>query len=250
MVTSDEATTEGTASADSTDGAGSTEARTPLSRERILRAAIDLADRKGIDALSMRGLGQALGVEAMSLYNHVSNKEDLLNGVVETLVGEIGQAPSDPDWKTTLRNQALAARAVLMQHQWAPRVIESRGDFSPAMMEYYEGIVGILLNGGLSADLAHHALHVLGSRVLGFTQELYEESADAPEDPQVAALMMQQMLAAYPNLSAMAAAANHDGDDVLGDGCDSDFEFTFALDLILDGLERLKEAEQQAASAD
>ncbi|MDA0350632.1 MAG: TetR/AcrR family transcriptional regulator C-terminal domain-containing protein [Chloroflexi bacterium] len=232
MVTSEEATTE---------------ARTPLSRERILRAAIALADRKGIDAVSMRGLGQALGVEAMSLYNHVSNKEDLLNGVVDLMVSEIEQTPTDPDWKTTLRNQALAARAVLIQHQWAPRVIESRPDVSPAMMEYYDRVIGILLDGGLSPDLTHHGLHVLGSRILGFTQELYDESGSIDENPEIAALMIQQLMAQYPNMSKMAAVIDH-GDDILGDGCDSDFEFVFALDLILEGLERLSEAEQRAAS--
>ena len=233
MVTSDEPTTE---------------ARTPLSRERILRAAIDLADRKGIDALSMRGLGQALGVEAMSLYNHVSNKDDLLTGVADLLVSEIEETPADPDWKTTLRNQALAARAVLTQHPWAARVLETRSDPSPATMQYYDRVIGILLDGGLSPDLAHHGLHVLGSRILGFTQELYDESGSIDENPEIAALMMQQMMAQYPNMSRMATAIDHAEDDILGDGCDDDFEFEFALDLILEGLERRGEAERRAAS--
>ena len=223
-----------------------TEARTPLSRERILRAAIDLADEGGIEALSMRKLGERLGVEAMSLYNHVTNKEDLLNGVVDLLVSEIEQTRPDPDWKTTLRNQALAARAVLVQHPWAARVLETRSDPSPAMMAYYDRVIGILLDGGLSPDLTHHGLHVLGSRILGFTQELYDESGSIDEDPEIAALMMQQLMARYPNMSRMATAIDHDDDDILGDGCDSDFEFTFAIDLILAGLERLGEAEQRA----
>ena len=217
----------------------STEARAPLSRERVLRAAVELADHGGIDALSMRKLGQELGVEAMSLYNHVSSKEDLLDGVVGLIVEQIDAAPADLDWKNAMRRQLMSARGVLAEHPWAPAVFESRTGITPTMMQYMDSIIGILLAGGLSVDLTHHALHVLGSRIFGFTQELYDESSGMDEDPAVAELMFRQMLAQYPNMSAMAAAIGHDGDDILGDGCDSDLEFSFALDLILDGLDRL-----------
>src|SRR5678815_2723168 len=105
---------------------------TPLSTERVLRAAVDLADRGGIDSLSMRKLAQELGVEAMSLYNHVQNKGDILDGIVEVVVGEIELSPTDGDWKTSMRQQALAARTVLLRHPWAPRVIESRTTMRPA----------------------------------------------------------------------------------------------------------------------
>jgi hypothetical protein len=116
------------------------------------------------------------------------------------------------------------------------------------MMAYYDRVIGILLDGGLSPDLTHHGLHVLGSRILGFTQELYDENGSIDENPEIAALMMQQLMAQYPNMSKMAAAIDHEGDDILGDGCDSDFEFAFAIDLILAGLDRLRAAEQHAAT--
>jgi AcrR family transcriptional regulator len=225
-----------------------TEARTPLSRERILHAALDLADQEGAGALSMRKVGQALGVEAMSLYNHVEHKEDLLNGVVDVIVLEIeaalaaaeeaGTAPEDRGWKARLRHRALTARRVMMRHQWAPPIIQSRKDAGPAMLAYVDAIVGILIDGGLSVDLTHHGLHALGSRILGFSQELFDDTQELSDSPEVAQVMMQQMLAQYPNLSVMLAEmASHDEDSVLGLGCDDQFEFEFALDLTLDGLE-------------
>ena len=104
-----------------------------------------------------------------------------------------------------------------------------------------DSVLGMLLAGGFSIDLAHHALHALGSRVLGFTQELFAEGDGLAEDPQVAAIMLQQMTAEYPNISAMMTKISHDEADILGSGCDDQFEFEFALELMLDGLERLKD---------
>jgi len=222
------------------------EPRTPLSRERVLAAAVALADEHGIEAVSMRRLGQELGVEAMSLYNHVANKEDLLTGMADAIVSEMPVAEDGPDWRATLRQHVLDARDVLLRHEWAPKVIEGRKDLTPTMLQHYDGVVGIFLRAGFSADLTHHAVHVLGSRALGFTQELFDDSGSEMSDPEVAALMMQQMAAAYPNLGALIAGGDpHKEDDsILGDGCDSQFEFEFTLDLILDGLERLRLAEQ------
>lgn len=216
--------------------------RLPLSRERILEAAIRLADESGIEAISMRKVGQELGVEAMSLYNHVSNKDDLLTGMVDAIVQQIPPLEPNGDWKARLLQRAYGARQVLKQHEWAPRVLQSRPEPTPTMMAYMDSVVGIFREGGFPMDLTHHALHVLGSRPLGFTQELFDDSGPPPENPEVAALMLQQLLAAYPNLAAMVAAAEHDDDSILGNGCDDDAEFTFALDLILDGLERLRDA--------
>lgn len=221
------------------------EARAPLSRERVLAAAVALADEHGIEAVSMRRLGQELGVEAMSLYNHVARKDDILTGMVDAVVGEMVIADDGPGWLATLRQSILNARTVLLRHEWAPKVIESRPDLTPTMLQHYDAVVGIFLRAGFSADLTHHAIHVLGSRALGFTQELFDDSGSEMNDPEMAALMMQQLAAAYPNLGAMIAAAPHDeNDSVLGNGCDSQFEFEFTLDLILDGLERLRLAEQ------
>ncbi|MDJ0954567.1 MAG: TetR/AcrR family transcriptional regulator C-terminal domain-containing protein [Acidimicrobiia bacterium] len=217
--------------------------RIPLNRERVLRAAVAYADGNGIDSLSMRKLGQELGVEAMSLYNHVKNKEDLLNGMVDTVLAEIDLSPGGSDWKSCLRHRILSARSALINHPWASQVIESRKDMSPAMIGYFDGIVGILRDGGFSLDLIHHAMHALGSRMLGFSQELFDESDDKSDDPEAAAMMMQ-MLERYPNISAMLQEISHDPDDpVVGSGCDDQTEFVFGLDLILDGLERLRLAE-------
>jgi AcrR family transcriptional regulator len=214
------------------------EPRTPLSKERVLRAAVDLADKGGIDSLSMRKLAQELGVEAMSLYNHVRNKEDILNGIVDVVVGEIEIPPQTSDWKTSLRQTVMSARAVLLRHPWAPRVIETRTNPSPATFQYFDSVIGILRTGGFSVDMAHHALHALGSRVLGFTQELFNDSDELASGPEAAA-MFAQMADKYPHMIEMAMAVSHEGG--LG-GCDDDKEFAFALDLLLEGLERYRDA--------
>ena len=224
-------------------------ARAPLSRPRVLRAAIALADDGGIDSLTMRRLAEKLGAEAMSLYYHVANKEAVLDGVVEVILDEIDEAvstvdgpPADVDWKNAMRTRILTAREVLLRHPWAPAVIESRTTVSPAAMRYFDGLLGLFRQGGFSYDLAHHALHALGSRALGFTQELFE-----PDDPdpgeEDATGMLEEMADEFPHLVGMVAEVSHnDPDSTLG-WCDDQFEFEFALDLILDGLERLKQTE-------
>ena len=218
--------------------------RVPLSRERVLRAAVALADERGIEALTMRSLGQELGVEAMSLYNHVANKEAILDGVIELVVGEVVDAVedvtlSDPaEWKPLTRRRILAAREVMLRHRWAPKVLESRAQPPAVLMRYYDGLLGLMLRGNFSADLAHHAMHALGSRALGFTQELFEEDDDAPAE--TVAAMAEQMAPEYPNLAEMLKVVTHDADTTLG-WCDDQFEFEFSLDLLLDGLERRRD---------
>jgi AcrR family transcriptional regulator len=217
------------------------EPRTPLNRDRVLRAAVALADREGIEAVSMRRLGQELGVEAMSLYNHVARKEDVLDGMVDLIVGEIEPAPEGGDWKVTARNRILSARTVMLRHPWASSVIDSRRQPSPMVMGYMDGMGGIMRRGGFSVDLMHHAFHALGSRVLGFSQELFDEKGESEAAPEVQALMLRQMAEAYPNITAIVAQVAHDDASVVGSGCDDQFEFEFALDLILDGLEGLRQ---------
>jgi len=219
--------------------AATAEPRIPLSRDRVLRAAIELADDGGIESLSMRRLGQALGVEAMSLYNHARNKEDILNGIVDVVVGEIQVVPKEADWATTMRRQVGEARTVLRRHPWMPRVMETRANPGPATMRYLEAVISILREGGFSVDLTHHAMHVLGSRHFGFNQELFDNPSDAGEQPQITALAASQMAAQFPYIAELAAAVSHEGG--LG-GCDDDVEFAFGLNLILDGLERLRAA--------
>jgi AcrR family transcriptional regulator len=214
-----------------------TERRAPLTRERVLGAAVELADREGIEALSMRRLGTELGVEAMSLYNHVANKEDVLDGMIDVILGEIDALPEDGDWKPRLRARILSARRAMLRHPWASGVIVSRRQPSAMMMGYMDGVAGILLQGGFSVDLLHHAMHVLGSRVLGFSQELFDDSGELVQSPEMQALMLQQMSVAFPNISEIVRQVQHDEASVVGAGCDDQFEFEFALDLLLDGLE-------------
>jgi AcrR family transcriptional regulator len=217
-------------------GAGS---RSPLTRERVLQAAIAVADDGGIESLSMRKLGQSLGFEAMSLYNHAENKDDILDGIVDLVVREIELLPGGTDWKASLRDQVMAARLVMLRHPWAPRVIESRTDPGPATMRYMESVIGMLSDGGFSVDQTHHAVHVLGSRMFGFTQELWDDSGKSGPSPEAAAILAQRMADTYPHITKLAMAVSHDGG--LG-GCDDDVEFAFGLDLILDGLERQRDA--------
>ena len=221
--------------------------RAPLSRERVLEAAVEVADEGGIESLTMRNLAQHLGVEAMSLYYHVENKAALLDGVVDVIVGEILEAvpaldsPSpEDDWKTAMRDRILAARSVLLRHKWAPAVIEQRTSMSPEIIFYHEGLLEILRRGGFSYDLAHHALHALGSRALGFTQELFQPDDAAGEE--ATEEIFAEMAAQLPYLAGMMTEIAHDDPDSTLGWCDDQTEFEFGLDLLLDGLERINAA--------
>jgi AcrR family transcriptional regulator len=215
----------------------SAEPRTPLSRDRVLRTTVDLADRGGIEALSMRKLGQELGVDAMALYRHVHGKDDLLDGIVEVVIGEIERPEPAADWKVTLREQVMAARRVMLRHPWAPRILEERGTAGPAALAHIDAVLATLLAGGFSMDTAHHALHVLSSRIFGFHQDLFDDSGRAQPDAEAQAMVVRSLAVSYPSLAEFAMAATHDGG--LG-ACDDDVEFAFGLDLILDGLERVR----------
>jgi AcrR family transcriptional regulator len=217
-----------------TQGRTRTRRREALTKERVLRSAVALADRDGIDGLSMRKLGQELGVDAMALYRHVRDKDEILDGIVDVIVGEIDLPHPGQDWKATLRRQVMTARQVMVHHPWAPRVLEERGTAGPAVLAYIDSVLGILSAGGFSIDIAHHALHVLGSRILGFNQDLFEDSAESAPIDEAAAARARAMFAQYPHVTELALAASHDG--ALGP-CDDDVEFAFGLDLILDGLE-------------
>jgi AcrR family transcriptional regulator len=217
----------------------SAQPRVPLSKQRVLRAAVALADQGGVDALSMRRLAHELGVVPMALYKHVDNKDELLDGMVDVVVGEIDPPASGTDWKTAIRKRVLSARSALLRHPWASRVIESRTDPTPTVLEYMDSMIGTFRAGGFSIDLAHHAMHAMGSRLLGFTQELYDDSLNL--DPEVTAVMLQRMAGKYPHITELVTAITHDQASVVGQGCDDQFEFEFALDLMLDGLQRLRD---------
>ncbi|WP_369370849.1 TetR/AcrR family transcriptional regulator [Promicromonospora sp. Populi] len=242
--------------------AGTTQ-RSALSRARVLESAVALADRDGLRSLTMRSLARELGIEAMSLYHHVANKEDLLDGVIDVVAAEIQEAvgglepladdaPSSA-WKPAMRRQILTARGVLLRHPWATTVLETRTSFSLPIVRYFDSLLGLMRRGGFSYDLVHHAMHALGSRALGFSQELFEpdgatagstaggspaEGADA-----AAEAMLQQMADEVPHMIEMLAEVAHEGPGATLGWCDDQTEFEFGLDIILDGLDRLAERE-------
>jgi AcrR family transcriptional regulator len=219
--------------------------RGTVSRERIRRTAVALADRYGIGSVSMRRIAHELGVVPMALYKHVANKEEILDGMVETILGEIEPPADEADWKSAVRGRILSARQALLRHPWAARVIESRNDPGPAMLAYMDSIIGLFVVGGFSIDLTHHALHALGNRILGYTQDLFDD--DAEVDPEVEAEMYAAMADTYPHIYELARSVYHDDSTVVGGrGCDDQFEFEFALDLLLDGIERIKERGDRA----
>jgi AcrR family transcriptional regulator len=219
----------------SAPGKTGAERRAQLTRERVMAAAIKLADRDGIESISMRKLAQELGVEAMSLYTHVRNKNDLLDGMADAVISQIPMSAGGVDWKTSLRHLALAARSIMLRHPWAPRTVETRAAPGPAALQYVNSVLGILREGGFSIAQTHHALHILGSRVLGFTQALFDDSGDL--EPEAAAALARELGASHPHVVEMALAVTHGG--ALG-GCDDNAEFEFALDFILDGLARIQ----------
>ena len=212
--------------------------REPLSRERILSTAMALADEGGVESLSMRKIALELGVVPMALYKHVANKDELLDGLVDVVVGEIDPLRPYADWKTTIRERVLSARRALLRHPWASQVVESRSDPTPTVIGYMDAMIGIFRAGGFSIDVTHHAMHAMGSRLLGFSQELFDDSSG--DGAEIEELQRQWMAERYPHITEMIAAISHDDASVVGSGCDDQFEFEFALDLMLDGLDRLR----------
>jgi hypothetical protein len=151
---------------------------------------------------------------------------------------------SDIDWKAAVRQRILSARRVLLRHPWASRVIESRTNPSPIVLGYMDSTVGMFRAGGFSVDLTHHVMHALGSRLFGFAQEVFHDSQTI--DPETQAIVAREMSETYPHLAAIALAAYHEETSVVGQGCDDQFEFEFALDLLLDGFAKLLQPEQQS----
>ncbi|WP_220489131.1 TetR/AcrR family transcriptional regulator C-terminal domain-containing protein [Tessaracoccus sp. MC1679] len=218
--------------------------RTPLSRQRVFAAAMALVDAEGVSALTMRRLAADLCVEAMSLYHHVAGKERLLDALAEAVIDEINVAVADreradDDWSTALRRRCLAAREVMVRHRWAPALLGSRASIPPGLYPYYEEILATMVRGGLSYHLGHRAIHALGTMVLGFTQELFSPSSEGgATDQEASDAEFAAMAEALPHLTAMVASEVHDNaEDPLG-WCDSNNEFEFTLDLLLDGLAR------------
>ena len=217
---------------------GQTEPRTRLTRERVLRAAIDLAVRDGLEALSMRRLADELGAGAMSLYHYVPNKDRLLDGMVDIVFGEIELPPQDGDWKEAMRRRALSTREVLARHRWAIGEMEGRTEHGPSNLRLHDAVLGCLRRAGFSLEMTVHAYSVLDAYIYGFALQERDMSSETPDDFAAEAQRQmreyEQLLADYPNLVEVV------GGRVAQAGYDYASEFLFGLDLILDALDRLR----------
>jgi AcrR family transcriptional regulator len=207
--------------------------RQTLNRERVLQGAVAYADQNGLETLSMRKLAKALGVEAMSLYNHVANKDDLLVGMVEVVSQEFAGPTPDVGWKAATRASAIDAHAVLLLHPWACALAESRSESGPERMRYLEAVVGAMLEGGFNIEMAYHANLTLDSYIYGFTLQEVSWPVPQSEFPEAAAAFIERMdRERYPALAAM-------GEHVANPAYDPSGDFEHGLDLILDGLKQL-----------
>lgn len=231
---------------------GTTPSRTRggLDRVGVLTAAVALADAEGLSAVTMRRVAGSLGVEAMSLYHHVPSKAALLEGIVEAVLAEgdvelrrlEGTGPDD--WRFLVRERCLVSREVMLRHPWAPNLIVSGSSVPFGALARYEAVLASFVSGGFSYHLAHRGLHALGSMILGFVQEPFSPSAgqsDDTDDPGQSAGFATSM----PHLAAMVEAEVHTAHDPTLGWCDSQAEFEFTLDLLLDGLDRLNAAEKR-----
>jgi AcrR family transcriptional regulator len=217
-----------------------TRRRAPLTRERVLRAAVALADQGGFELLTMRKLAKGLGVEAMSLYNHVANKDDLLDGMVDLVFAEIELPSSDGDWKAAMRARAVSTRDALNRHRWAIGLMEGRTTHGPANLSLHDAVLGCLRAAGFSLEMTVHAYSVQDSYIYGFALQERDMSSESADDFATEAQRQmhayQAVLADYPHLVEVV------GGYVAKAGYDYATEFLFGLDLILDGLDRLREA--------
>ena len=212
-----------------------TKPRTPLSRERVLRAAIVVADTSGIDSLSMRNLGQKLQVEAMSLYNHVANKDDILDGIVDLVFSEIELPADRADWKSAMRKRAISAHKALLRHPWAPSLMQSRTKPGPATLRHHDSVLGSLRKAGFTLVMAAHAFSAIDGYVYGFALQQINLPLQSKEQvAEVGDNILRQLAGEYPYLTEMIT------EHAMKPGYDYAEEFEFGLDLILDGLERLR----------
>ena len=211
--------------------------RVPLSRERVLRAAIALADESGIESVSMRRLGRELGVEAMSLYRHVANRDEVLNGIIEMVISEVEVPAQGAEWKQAMRRRALSAREMLLRHSWASALSESLSSFGPARLRYADAIIGCMREAGFPIASAYNAFLTLDSYVFGFSLQEVSWPSGCAQTPQEAAVSFQAQFPpeAYPHLAEMTEFyGSRNG------APDYSTQFEFGLNLILDGLEKLR----------
>jgi AcrR family transcriptional regulator len=217
--------------------AAQSEPRLPLNRDRILRAALELVDDGGIDSLTMRKLGQALGFEAMSLYTHVANKDDVIDGILDLVLAQ-GELPSPSgNWDRAVRASAVSVHAALRRHPWASAVVMAPGRLRPARLRYMDSLLGRIREAGFSAETTYHAYHVLDGHIFGFS--LWEAShsySDADASEMMAAFERTITADEYPYL-------REHGEQHFAEGPHHDVSaFEFGLDLILDGLKKINPA--------
>jgi len=218
----------------------SSETKTQLSRDLVLQTAVAYADRHGLGALSMRKLADELGAGAMSLYHYVPNKTDLIDGMVDLVFAEIEPPSPDVDWRTAMRRRAVSTREALRRHRWAVGHMEGRSTHGPANLRLHDAVLGCLRAAGFSLEMTVHAYSVQDAYIYGFALQQTDMNPETPDD--FAAVAAQQMvdyadmLADFPHLVEVV------GGHVAKAGYDYETEFLFGLDLILDGLERIRDA--------
>src|SRR5215213_5412807 len=217
--------------------AARTEPRLPLSRGRILAAALDLADESGIESLTMRKLGETLGFEAMSLYNHVANKDDLLDGMIDLVLAETETPSTDEDWDAAVRASAISVHEALRRHPWACNLLMAPGRVRPTRLRYMDLLLGRLREAGFSADTTYHAYHVLDAHIFGFSLWQSSHTYDPAEVADMVATYERMIpVDEYPYLHEHA-------EQHLSDGPHREVSaFEFGLDLVLDGLEKIRAA--------
>lgn len=221
--------------------APTTRTRVPLTRERVLRAAVAIADAEGLAALSMRRLGREVGVEAMSLYNHVASKDDLLGGVADLVAAEFEVPESGSEWREGLRRSAHSTHEVLLRHPWAAALLESRPDPGPDRLRYLNAVLGTMRRNGFPVEVAYHAFRILDSYVYGYTlQEVAWPFEESDMSDVAADMLARPELDAFPHLTEMGRYVRDGGHDPAAD-------FDVGLDLVLDGLDRMR-AEARAGT--
>ena len=214
--------------------AAKAKSRVPLSRDRALEVAVRIADTEGLGALTMRRLAQELGVEAMSLYHHVANKEDILDGMVDALFGEIELPDPGFGWRTAMSRRAYSMRAAMILHPWSIPVVESRKAPGPATLRHHDAVLGCLRAGGFSVVMTAHAYSLLDAYIFGFVaQEVQLPFESGEQTAELAQMILAGLpVDAYPHLREFTA------EHVLTPGYDYGDEFDFGLELILGSLER------------
>ena len=215
-------------------GAERNAAHLPLNRDRVLAAAVEIADERGVGAVTMRAVASRLGVEAMSLYNHVANKDDILDGMVDVVIEQIDLPADVEQWREAMRGRAVSAHQVFGRHPWAPMLIDSRESSGPSRLRYFDWVLGTLMKAGFSMEGAARAFSLLDSYVYGFGIQQFTSSAsgDASTEEMAEAILAYIPPETYPYLHRLASHS-------MESGWDAEADFGFGLDIILDGLGRI-----------